>query len=202
MPNINLLPWREQRRMQRQQNFIIAVVAGAATAAALAFMVHLFFKTQIDHQQKRNDYMTAQIEILDKQIEEIRDLERLKERQLARMDIIEQLQRSRPEVVHLFDELVRQMPDGVYLTAVKQNGRLITIDGIAQSSTYVSAFMRNINRSKWLKDPRLSVVQTIDTSKVKKRSSGPLRGSRFSVTAQQTAPYLEQLDQFLDGGAA
>ena len=33
------------------------------------------------------------------------------------MEIIEQLQKSRPEIVHLFDEVTRQLPEGVYLTA-------------------------------------------------------------------------------------
>ena len=76
------------------------------------------------------------------------------------MEIIEKLQRSRPEIVHVFDEIVRTLPEGVYLTAIKQNGSTLKFDGIAQSSTRVSSFMRNIDGSQWLRNPELEVVQT------------------------------------------
>ena len=114
----------------------------------------------IEHQQERNDILTDEIAELDKQIEEIIGLEARSSRLLARMEIIETLQRSRPEIVHVFDELVRMLPDGVYLTALKQTGNRIEMRGVAQSSTRVSAFMRNIDSSEWLADPALEVVET------------------------------------------
>jgi type IV pilus assembly protein PilN len=92
------------------------------------------------------------------------------------MEIIEKLQRSRPEIVHVFDEIVRTLPEGVYLTAIKQTGTTLKFDGIAQSSTRVSSFMRNIDGSQWLRSPALEVVQTT-------KGSGP--GSSFTLTAQQ-----------------
>ena len=76
----------------------------------------------IDTQDARNARLRAAIKVLDKQIEEINDLETQKQNFISRMQIIEKLQRSRPEVVHLFDELVKVMPDGTYLTSVKQSG--------------------------------------------------------------------------------
>jgi len=120
--------------------------------------------------------LRTQIKLLDKQIEEINDLESSKQKFIARMEIIEKLQRSRPEIVHVFDEIVRTLPEGVYLTAVKQNGMRLKFDGIAQSSTRVSSFMRNIDASQWLRNPELEVVQTT-------KGSGP--GSSFTLTADQ-----------------
>ena len=117
-----------------------------------------------------------EIRTLDKQIEEINDLETAKQRFIARMDIIEKLQRSRPEIVHVFDEIVRTLPEGVYLTAVKQTDKRLKFEGIAQSSTRVSSFMRNLDGSQWLRNPELEVVQTSKTS-------GP--GSSFTLTADQ-----------------
>jgi type IV pilus assembly protein PilN len=129
----------------------------------------------IDAQERRNDRLRAQIKVLDKQIEEINDLEAQKQKFISRMRIIETLQRSRPEVVHLFDELVKEMPDGTYLTSVKQTGNKLKLDGVAQSSTRVSALMRNISASQWLEKPELEVVQTkTDTA-----------GSSFVLDAQQ-----------------
>ena len=101
-----------------------------------------------------------QIEELDKQIEKINSLEADKARFIARMEVIEKLQRSRPEIVHVFDEIAKQLPDGVYLTAISQNGARLKFEGVAQSSTRVSAFMRNIDGSSYLKNPELDIVET------------------------------------------
>jgi type IV pilus assembly protein PilN len=131
----------------------------------------------IQHQRERNDYLTAQIAELDKQIEEINGLDAQKSRLLARMEIIETLQRSRPEIVHIFDEIVRALPEGVYLTYLKQSGTRIEMRGVAQSSTRVSAFMRNIDASQWLADPSLQIVET--------KGKEPGSGAEFTLFAVQ-----------------
>jgi type IV pilus assembly protein PilN len=182
MPRINLLPWRDQQRRDRKLAFFVALGGAAALAAIAAFIAYLLLGSMIDAQERRNDRLRAQIKVLDKQIEEINDLEAQKEKFISRMRIIETLQRSRPEVVHLFDELVKEMPDGTYLTSVKQAGNKLKLDGVAQSSTRVSALMRNISASQWLEKPELEVVQTkTDTA-----------GSSFVLDAQQiTVPDTE-----------
>jgi type IV pilus assembly protein PilN len=175
MPRINLLPWRDQQRRERKLAFFIALGGAVALAAVAAFIAYLLVGSMIDAQQRRNERLTAQIKVLDKQIEEINDLEAQKQKYISRMQIIEKLQRSRPEVVHLFDELVKEMPDGTYLTSVKQSGPKLKFDGVAQSSTRVSALMRNISASQWLRNPELEVVQT----------KGDTAGSSFTLDAEQ-----------------
>jgi type IV pilus assembly protein PilN len=175
MPRINLLPWRDQQRRDRKLAFFVALGGAAALAAITAFIAYLLLGSMIDAQEHRNERLQAQIKVLDKQIEEINDLDTQKQKFISRMNIIEKLQRSRPEVVHLFDELVKQMPDGTYLTSVKQTGNKLKFDGVAQSSTRVSALMRNISASQWLRNPELEVVQTkSDTA-----------GSSFVLDAEQ-----------------
>ena len=93
------------------------------------------------------------------------------------MEIIEELQKSRPEIVHLFDELVRQLPEGVYLTGMKQTGSTVEVRGVAQSSTRVSALMRQIDASDWLADPEVERVET--------KQSGASRQSEFVVYLKQ-----------------
>jgi type IV pilus assembly protein PilN len=175
MPRINLLPWRDQQRRERKMAFFIALGGSVAVAAIVAFIAYLLLGSMIDAQDRRNDRLRAQIKVLDKQIEEINDLEAQKQKYISRMQIIEKLQRSRPEVVHLFDELVKQMPDGTYLTSVKQTGPKLKLDGVAQSSTRVSALMRNISASQWLRNPELEVVQ----------SKNDIAGSSFTLDAEQ-----------------
>ena len=160
MPRINLLPWREEQRRERKLAFLVALGGGTIAAVVAAFAAYLLMGSMVDAQQRRNAMLSGEIKQLDKQIEEINDLESSKQRFIARMEIIEKLQRSRPQIVHLFDEIVRTLPDGVYLTSVKQTDKRLKFQGVAQSSTRVSAFMRNIDGSEWLKDPELEVVES------------------------------------------
>jgi len=182
MPRINLLPWREGQRKERKLAFLVALGVAALAAGVTSFAAYLLYGSMIESQERRNQQMRTEIKTLDKQIEEINNLETDKQRFIARMGIIEKLQRSRPEIVHVFEEIVRTLPEGVYLTGVKQTDRRLRFEGVAQSSTRVSSFMRNIDASQWLRNPELEVVQT-------SKGTGP--GSSFTLTAEQvsaTAP--------------
>lgn len=192
MPKINLLPHRAELRTKRRNQFFIGI-GGSLGAAAVAVLASNFVMDGIiSSQQGRNDLLKTEITSLDKRIAEILDLEAKKERLLARMEIIEQLQRSRPEIVHVFDEMVRALPDGVRLTAIKQTGRRLEIKGDAESNTRVSAFMRNIDKSAWLTQPDLQVVEVREAGVKPKKGLGPVetgefagRSSQFTVSANQ-----------------
>jgi len=176
MPRINLLPHRQRERAQRRRDFGAAAIAAALVAALVAGVTSLGFSAAIDHQRERNDVLTKEIGELEKQIADIDSLDAQKQRTLARMGIIERLQRSRPEVVHMFDQLARALPDGVYLTSVKQTDRKLELKGIAQSSTRVSTFMKNIESSQWLAEPQLQVIETL---------KGTKPGAEFTIFALQ-----------------
>lgn len=162
MARINLLPWREAERKRRQREFAAAVGAALAVAALLALAVHFHMEGAIAAQQERNRYLQSQIAALDVQIKKIQDLEVTKASLIARMNIIQRLQESRPEVVHLFDELVVTIPDGIFLNKVEQTGRSIVVEGQAQSNARVSSFMRNIEASAWVSNPRLQLIENKD----------------------------------------
>lgn len=178
MPRINLLPWREEERKTRQREFGVAAAGAIIAGVAVIMLTMLAYSQMISSQENRNERLSAEIAIIEKDIEEIDKLELQKERLLARMEIIDELQKSRPEVVHLFDEMVRQLPEGVYLTGMKQTGSRIEIRGIANSSTRVSALMRRIDESEWLDDPEVERVETTE--------SGATRQAEFVVYLKQS----------------
>jgi type IV pilus assembly protein PilN len=160
MPRINLLPWRDEQRKERKLRFLVWLGGAAIGACLTAFVGYLLMDSMVSAQDARNQNLKTEIAELDKQIEKINGLEADKARFIARMDVIEKLQRSRPEIVHVFDEISKQLPDGVYLTGITQTGSRLKFEGVAQSSTRVSAFMRNIDGSSYLKNPELEVVRT------------------------------------------
>src|SRR6202789_1088412 len=150
MPRINLLPWREGQRKERKLAFTVALGAAALAAGLATFVVYIAFGSMIEGQEARNEKLRGEIKAVDKQIEEINNLETSKQKFIARMTIIEQLQRSRPEIVHVFDEIVKTLPDGVYLTSVVQNSSKLKFEGVAQSSTRASPFMGTSISPAWL----------------------------------------------------
>src|ERR1700684_3155572 len=176
MPRINLLPWREQERKVRRREFMVAL--GGAAFAAIIFVLggKLLYSSWIDSQNAKNNLLKKEIVKLDAQIADIQDLENRKQRLVARMEIIEKLQRKRPEIVHLFDELVKTVPEGIYLTQIKENGKKLEMQGVAQSSTRVSTLMRNIDSSSRMDNPQLQVVETAKDS--------PTGGSSFTLTSE------------------
>ena len=187
MARINLLPWRAELRRQRRTEFLTIVGICAGVAVAIWGAVHFHYKERIEFQKERNAYLSAEIAKLDKQIKEIQELEKEKQRLIARMKAIESLQTSRPLVVHLFDEMVTSLPEGVYLKQISQNGTTIEVRGVAESNARVSSFMRNIEKSEWLKNPKLEIIQTTDESN--------RRISDFTLKAEQIIPQATEEDE-------
>ena len=162
MARINLLPWRAERRKQRQKEFMTMLGASAILAVVLAFLIISYYNGQITGQNERNAFVREQIAKVDKQIEQIKALDEKKSKLLARKEVIEQLQANRSKMVHLFDSLVRTIPDGVVLTSVKQEGDKLTLQGRSQSNARVSTYMRSLETSGWMTRPDLSIIEARD----------------------------------------
>ncbi len=162
MAKINLLPWRDELRKELQKKYYTTVGAFVVLTLCVWGAVHFINTQRIEYQQTRNQFLNEQITHLDKKIKEIELLEKEKQRLKERIEAIEQLQGNRPLIVRLFDELVTSLPEGVSVVSVKQAGKAITISGVAQSNARVSSFMRKLEDSDWLSDPKLDVIQAKD----------------------------------------
>jgi type IV pilus assembly protein PilN len=188
MTRINLLPWRDELRKQKQREFIFVAVGAVVIMLGVMFLVHLTYENKIQYQKARNTYLEGEIAALDKKIKEIESIEREKSNLLARMNIIQQLQSSRPQVVHTFDELVTTLPDGIYLTSITNENDNLTMNGVAQSNARVSSYMRAIDNSEWLTKPRLTIIETSE----EKKSDRNQRISKFILHASQKSTKQEE----------
>ncbi|WP_456412718.1 PilN domain-containing protein [Thiolapillus sp.] len=180
MAHINLLPWRETLRKKRKRDFGVQVLGAVILAALGVFLWYMQVQQQIQFQESRNSFLKAEIAKVDEKIKEIKDLEKRRAELVARMNVIQELQASRPMVVHLFDELVKTIPEGVYLQSLQQKGLGVTLKGQAQSNARVSAYMRAIDGSGWMKNAELKVIKSED-----KTETGM---SEFELVAQQANP--------------
>ena len=187
MAKINLVPWREERNKRRQRDMLGMLAATVAVTLVLGVLWHMFHQYRIDMQVQRNQFLRNEIKIVDKKIKEIKKLDDLREKLTVRMDLIRSLQTSRPESVHLMDENVFIMPDGVRTVSLAQAGPRVEVKGVAQSNAQISALMNNIDKSVWLRQPLLQLI-----NRDRKRKQGL---SEFSLVYQQTRPTKEQSDE-------
>ena len=159
MARINLLPWRAERRKARQKEFAVMLGLAALGGVLASFLIVSYYSGRISNQSARNQFLTGEITKVDAQIKEIEELDRKKDKLLARKQVIEQLQANRSQMVHLFDSLVRTIPDGVALTTIKQEGDILTLGGRSQSNARVSTYLRNLESSGWMSNPELNVIE-------------------------------------------
>ncbi|WP_117311293.1 PilN domain-containing protein [Stenotrophomonas sp. G4] len=175
MARINLLPWRAERRKQRQREFGIMLGMAALGGLLLSLLIWFYYDMQVSGQNDRNAYLQTEIDKVKEQNKEIDRLDEQKNRLLARKAVIEQLQAKRSQMVHLFDALVRTIPDGVVLTALQQEGDVLTLEGRTQSNARVSAYMRNLEVSGWMTNPELAIIEAREPEKDKEgRATGPV----------------------------
>lgn len=164
MAHINLLPWRERLREERKREFFSIIAGVVVIGAGLLFLVDQYFRGEINTQEARNEFVQAEIRILDEQVTEINQLRQQKEDIRSRMTVINDLQGSRPVIVRIFDELVKTLPQGVYYLSVVRTENSIAIEGIAESYSRITELMRSLENSAWFRDIDPSDISVADTA--------------------------------------
>ncbi|MGV0005222.1 MAG: PilN domain-containing protein [Candidatus Porifericomitaceae bacterium WSBS_2022_MAG_OTU9] len=183
MARINLLPWREELRKQKQNDFLALVGASVLVTMVLAVFVYFAFSQLIAVQKNRNGFLEAEIKVVEKRIEEIKALESEREQLISRMQAIEALQTTRPLNVRMFDELATRNPEGVSFNKMSQASNALTIEGVSQSNARVSSLMRNLDASQWLSGPQLQVIEVKDEDDT--------RRSHYMIGIKQSEPKVE-----------
>jgi type IV pilus assembly protein PilN len=164
---INLLPYREEKRKRRKNAFFVGLGVAAAVGAGIVVAGMLLLQYLTAEQQRRNQYLGAEIGRLEVQIKDIANLRAEIESLKSRQKAVEDLQTDRNTPVHLLNEVARVVPEGIYLTTIRQADKVVTIAGIAQTNERISEFLRNVSRnSAWLEKPELveSKVANLSTN--------------------------------------
>ncbi|MET1256305.1 PilN domain-containing protein [Aliikangiella maris] len=187
MANINLLPWREELRQEKQRDFLGILGLFAIIGVAVVWAIYTIYGSKIDDQRERNKYLQSEIQKLNSKIKQIQTLEKERMELVERMNLIQDLQKSRPQIVHVFDEIVTNIPEGVNLSSVTRKDDDLIFNGIAESSPRVSKFMRNIASSKYL---QLGPLDTISGD----RESGANR-KKFLLRTKIGSPSNSEEEQ-------
>ena len=187
---INLLPHREEKRLQRKRAYFASLAASAVAGLAIVGLWFTVLGQMTADQESRNAFLQAEISRLDTQIKDIATLRAEIDALNARKRAVEDLQNDRNVPVYLLNELVRQTPEGVFLTSIRQTGQVIAITGIAQTNERVSEFLRNaLYNSTWLEKPDLVEIRASNVAAGTRDQRRLFDFSmRVTIKRQQTAP--------------
>ena len=183
---INLLPWREEKREEKKKEFLNVLVGVLLMAGLIVGGVDRYYAGAIDTQIERNNFLTEKIKVLEGRIEEINQLQKTRNELLARMEVIQNLQGNRPIIVRLFDELARQLAPRVFYTDLRLVGKVLSIQGVAESNNRISSQLRNLSESNWFDKPNVTAINADP-------DYGP-QASKFSLSVQQSTPKKEEVD--------
>lgn len=178
MARINLLPWREELRRERQRQFMMSTLMTAVLGMVLVFLIGFVIDQRISHQNSRNQILRTEITRLEARISRIEQLEQTRARLLSRKQVIEELQASRSMTVELMDKMAKSIPVGVTLNTVRQQGMNITFSGFSQSNARVSAYLQSLEQNDLFLTPELRVVRTSE------RVVNPGEPYEFTISAK------------------
>ena len=181
MAHINLRPWRDELRAEKQKEFLTTVAAFAILGVIYIILMDRSLNSSIEQQQGRNNFMQGQIATLNDKIKEIQDLRKRREQLIERMTVIQGLQGNRPVIVHVFDEMVRTLPDGVFYSELDSKGTVLSIEGTAESNNRISSLMRKLDSSEWFSEPSLTDVNKASEEEADTRSVFNLSVKRKGV---------------------
>jgi type IV pilus assembly protein PilN len=162
MTQINLLPWREQKREAEKKLFITVLLTGLVIAVFLVFFMNYYADSLLNNQMARNQILQQEIKLLDDQIKEIKTLKTVREGLISRMAIVQNLQATRTLMVHLFDELIKIMPTGIYITKLERKNDIVSLWGYSESNTNISQLMSSIETDDWLQNPTLTEIKKLE----------------------------------------
>jgi type IV pilus assembly protein PilN len=192
MIRVNLLPHRQIKRETRQREFGLMALFSAIAAAVIIFLGYTFINAKIDAQVERNSRLDAAIVKLDKEIADIKDLKDQISTMLERKQVVENLQTNRSQAVVVLDELSRQLPEGMYLKSIKQQGNVISMEGVADTNARVATLVRNLSTSNWMESPSLVEIKSVVVNTLKQNA--------FSLNVNIKVPKVETDEKPAKGG--
>ncbi|WP_320821884.1 PilN domain-containing protein [Reinekea sp.] len=181
MANIDLRPWREERRKARQSQFVTVLAGFAVAAAAVGWYWNQTIQEQINFQNTRNSYLEGRIQELDSKIQEIQTLRQQREQLIERMNVIQSLQGDRPLIVHVFEELVNATPEGVFFLNLTSTGNTITVAAQADKTVSISDFLRNLDTSPWFDTAFMMGMESI-------KDGQEVIGHKFNLRVNRVNP--------------
>ena len=163
LTKINLLPYREEIKQRKQQQFKVLMLGAFAVGLGLAAATYLGIDNAISNQEGRNNFLQTEINRLDRELGEIDKLQQEKEAFLAKKLKVEELQEKRYQAAYILDSLNTLTPDNTYLTALEaESPTSYKISGHAISDNKIAVMMRSLPSTGIFLQPELLSIKKVD----------------------------------------
>ncbi|HHX2522336.1 TPA: PilN domain-containing protein [Neisseria subflava] len=163
LTRINLLPYREEIKQRKQQQFKVLMLGAFAVGLGLAAVTYLGIDSAISNQEGRNNFLQTEIDRLDRELGEIDKLQQEKEAFLAKKLKVEELQEKRYQAAYILDSLNALTPDNTYLTALEaESPTSYKISGHAISDNKIAVMMRSLPSTGIFLQPELLSIKKVD----------------------------------------
>lgn len=163
LTRINLLPYREEIKQRKQQQFKVLMLGAFAIGLGLAAATYLGIDSAISNQEGRNNFLQTEIDRLDRELGEIDKLQQEKEAFLAKKLKVEELQEKRYQAAYILDSLNALTPDNTYLTALEaESPTSYKISGHAVSDNKIAVMMRSLPSTGIFLQPELLSIKKVD----------------------------------------
>ena len=163
LTRINLLPYREEIKQRKQQQFKVLMLGAFAVGLGLAAATYLGIDSAISNQEGRNNFLQTEIDRLDRELGEIDKLQQEKEAFLAKKLKVEELQEKRYQAAYILDSLNALTPDNTYLTAVEaESPTSYKISGHAVRDNKIAVMMRSLPSTGIFLQPELLSIKKVD----------------------------------------
>ena len=194
LTRINLLPYREEIKQRKQQQFKVLMLGAFAVGLGLAAATYLGIDNAISNQEGRNNFLQTEIDRLDRELGEIDKLQQEKEAFLAKKLKVEELQEKRYQAAYILDSLNALTPDNTYLTALEaESPTSYKISGHAVSDNKIAVMMRSLPSTGIFLQPELLSIKKVDNYQ-----EFTLKSSINQVNTPAPAPTTQSSDEVVE----
>jgi type IV pilus assembly protein PilN len=162
---MNLLPHRAWAQARQRKKLATGLAAAALLGLACAALAGVWFDRQISALQAANSRLKQDIAGVDGQLQEIVQLQENMRKLTLQTSALQAFQSERERPARWLNEVLDHLPDGLYLTALNQDGDKVTLNGVARSDEQIFALLRNLaSRGRWLAQAELTEVTAAPVS--------------------------------------
>lgn len=172
---INLLPWREKERTKHKHQFVLVLIVVIVLAAMIQWRGFSYLHNQHSQQAKRNGYLEAHIERLDRELIQLNTIKKQYQERLQRLTAVEELQQNKNKTTQLLNTLPEIITEGIYLNRVRIHERRVELNGVSDSHAHLASMLDKLEQSQYITSVKMHSI-------VSERSVFDSEVNRFDVS--------------------
>ena len=152
------------KKRLRTRNEVVAFLASLVLLLALLVMASFSMSQKVSSLQANIKSLNAKKARYNVTLNEIKQLEKDRQKLTAKIDAIKQLKSTSQITVRLLDEIAKATPpDSIWLESLKQSGNTVALTGIALDNTRLADYMDRLTASLYFSSATLgkSSLKTI-----------------------------------------